>query len=81
MYAPQELRADILRLEHSSPQAGHPSINQMYASPRSYYCWETMASDVHNHLEACTSGARNWLTQRKKTCRLRLFPAAEPFAT
>lgn len=81
VYDPKELQKSILRLEPSSPQAGHPGVNRMYSTMRRLYYWETMANDVYKHVEACISCARSRLTQRKKTSKLRLFPAAEPCAS
>lgn len=36
---------------------------------------------MHKCVEACVSCARNRLSQRKRTSKLRLFPAAQPFAS
>jgi len=81
VHVPFTLRQDLLRLEHDVVRAGHPGVNRMYAAIRRHYYWESMAADVYDWVASCASCSRNRIAPRRRTAMLKLFQAANPFAS
>jgi len=70
----------VLREEHSSPLAGHPSGSWMFQALRDHFYWSSLAADVFGLAAACPTCARNRIMGTQSTVLMRLFPATEPFA-
>ena len=79
VYVPSILRQDLLRLERNVVRAGYPRINRMYDSVRRRYFWKSMAADVYDTVASSASCYRNKIAQRRRTAKLKLFPAMDPF--
>jgi len=81
VYVPNNLRRDLLLLEHDVVRACHPGVNRMYASISRHYYWESMAQDVYDLVASCASYPRNRSAPRRRTKILKLLPATDPFAS
>jgi len=75
------LRLDLLRLEHEVVRAGHPGVNQMYASMPRHSYWESMAADVHDSVASFAFLAWNTIALMRCSEMLKLFLATGPFAS
>ena len=75
---PESLRERILTLEHQATVSAHPGMNRMYYAMRRRYFWPSMVTDIYNTITKCTTCAQNWLSLRRRTSPLTLFPATEP---
>ena len=77
---PEALKQRLLRYQTQSVLAGHPGSRRMYDTLRRYVYWPTMVVDIYKHVEQCPACAKNRLSERKHTSRMKLFPADEPFS-
>jgi len=60
--------------------AGQPDSRRMYDTLRRYFYWPAMVVDVYKHVEQCPACAKNRLSERRHTSKMKLFPALEPFS-
>jgi len=79
MVIPEALKQRLLQYQHQSVLAGHPGSRRMYDTLSRYVYWPTMVVDVYTHVEQGPACARNRLSERMHTSRMKLFPALEPF--
>jgi len=77
---PEALKQRLLRYQHQSVLACHNGSRRMYDTIRRYVYWFTMVVDVYKHVEQCPACAKNRLSERRHTSKMKLFPALEPFS-
>jgi len=53
-------------------------MNRMYYAMRRRYDCSSWVTDTYNTFTKCTTGAQNWLSLRRHTSPLTLFPSGEP---
>ena len=75
---PETLRPRVLDLAHYSELAGHPGQTRIYHHVRLTYYWPQMAANIYRTGRTCHTCAKNRVKVRKRTHRLRLFPAQRP---
>jgi len=75
---PESLRERFLTLGHHVTVSAHPGLNRMYYAMRRRYYWPSMVTDIYNTMTKCTTCAQTWLSPRRHTSPLTLFPATEP---
>ena len=80
MVIPEALKQRLLRHQRHSVLAGHPGLRRMYDTLRRYVYWPTMVVHVYKHVEQCPACAKNRLSKRRHTSKMKLFPALEPFS-
>jgi len=77
---PEALKQRLVRCQHHSVLAGHLGSRRMYDTLRRCVYWPTMVVDVYKHVEQCPACAKNRLSERRHTSKMKLFPALEPFS-
>ncbi|CDF33203.1 unnamed protein product [Chondrus crispus] len=76
--APQDFQARILYMGHHALLAGHPRGRKMfYTLTRDCY-WPSLAVDCYVTARNCIHCAKERVKLRRKTKRLKLFPATAP---
>jgi hypothetical protein len=75
---PSSLVARIRYLEHYPPASGHPGAHRMFQTIRRSFFWPKMVEDVYETVRQCDTCARNRISERTHTNKLKLFPAKGP---
>ena len=74
----EALRRQAPLLAHYPRMAGHPSGSRVFQTLRRTFYWPSMALDAYNTVRQCSSCKREWISLRKHSNYLRLFPAQAP---
>ena len=75
---PQDLQARILYMGHHALLAGHSGERKMFYTLSKEYYWPSLAVDCYATTRNCVHCAKERVKLRKKTKRLKLFPATAP---
>ena len=75
---PQDLQARILCMGHHVLLAGHPGGRKMFYTLTTNCYWPSLAVDCYATARNCMHCAKERVKLRRKTKRLKLFPATAP---
>ena len=75
---PHSLRSRVLHLSHYPKLSGHPGGRKMYKTLARHFYWPALAVDCYAVARNCSACARERVTLRSNSKKMKLFPAKAP---